>query len=53
MAVYDDERIVLDRHRRQIFDLLLGEVEADSDFDPGDRVNRDGHILASPQVPLF
>ena len=52
MAVYDHERIVLDRHRRQILDLSLGEVEPDSGLDPGDRLNRDGHFLVSPQVPL-
>jgi hypothetical protein len=53
MAVYDDERIVLDRHRRQILDLSLGEVEPDSGLDPGDRPDRDGHFLVSPQVPLL
>jgi hypothetical protein len=52
MGVYDDERIVLDNHRRQILDLSLGEVKPDSDFDPGDRLDRDGHFLASPEVPL-
>lgn len=53
MAIYDDERIVLDHHRRQILDLSLGEVEPDSGLDPGDRPDRDGYFLASPQVPLL
>jgi hypothetical protein len=52
-AVHDDERIVLDCHRRQILDLSLGEVEPDSGLDPGDRHDRDGHLLASPKVPLL
>jgi hypothetical protein len=53
MAVYDKQRVVLDRHGRQILDLLLGEVEPDSGLDPGDRPDRDGHFLASPLVPLL
>src|SRR6516164_3470926 len=53
MAVYDDERFVLDRHRRQILDLSLRQVEPDSGVDPGDRPDRDGHLLASPQVPFL
>jgi hypothetical protein len=44
---------VLDRDRRQIRDLSLGEVEPDSRLDLGDRPDRDGHILASPQVPFL
>ena len=53
MAVYDDERIVVDRHRRQILDLSLGQVEPDSGLYPADRPDGDGHFLASPQVPLL
>jgi hypothetical protein len=52
-AVHDDKRIALDRHRRQILDLSLGEVEPDSGLDPDDCPDRDGHFLASPQVSLL
>jgi hypothetical protein len=43
----------IDRHRRQVLDLLLGEVEPDPDAKVGDRAHRDGNYLAPPQVPLL
>src|ERR1700728_1850117 len=38
--------------RRQVLHLLPGEAERDAVVEPGDLVERDGDLLASPQVPL-
>jgi hypothetical protein len=32
-------------------DLLLGDIEPDTDIDPGHRTNRDSDFLPAPQVP--
>src|SRR5580704_13068325 len=39
--------------RRQVFDLLLGDAEPDSVRDGGDGADRDGDLLAPPQVALL
>src|SRR5690348_7831373 len=38
---------------RQILDLLLRDVEPDPGVDGRDRGDRDGHLLAAPQVALL
>jgi hypothetical protein len=43
---------VLDVHRRQLRDLLLGEVELDTLVDLGHGADGDGHFLAAPQMPF-
>jgi hypothetical protein len=43
----------MDVDGRQVLHLLLGDVEPDAVVDAGDRADRDGHFLASPQMPLL
>src|SRR6204780_2967638 len=46
---------MLDVHRRQVLNLLLGDAEADAivRVDLGDGADRDGHLFLAPQVPLL
>ncbi len=44
---------VIDGHGRQITDLLLGDIEPDTDIDPSHRTDRDSNLLPAPQVPLL
>ncbi len=44
---------VVDVYRRQVLDLLLGEVEPDTVVDAGHGTDRDGHFFTAPHVPLL
>src|SRR5215472_7313278 len=44
---------VINVHRRQVPHVVLGEVEPDTVLGPGDGADRDGYLLAPPQVPLL
>jgi hypothetical protein len=43
---------VIDVHGRKVLHLLLGDVEPDSVLDSGHGADRDGDLLAPPQMPL-
>ena len=44
---------MIDVHRRQVLHVPLGDVEPDAVLDAGHGADRDGHLLAAPQVTLL
>ena len=44
---------MVDVHRRQVLDLLFGDVEPDAVGDAGDGADRNGHLLTTPEVTLL
>src|ERR1039458_6267241 len=44
---------VLAAHQRQVFYLPLGDVQPDAVVDLGNGADRDGDLLAAPQMPLL
>jgi hypothetical protein len=43
----------IDVHLRQVLHLLFCQVDLDALGDPGHGVDRNGHLLAAPQMPLL